>query len=123
MRRSLVIVAIVALVAVVTGTTALASGASVSSGSHERFSVLGTITALEDDTITTQVSEGSRLVQPYIGLALTVQITPTTLYYRWTPYGLVSITYSDVKVDDTANVHGTVAGDDDFTATRVTILP
>ena len=123
MRKRLVVVAIVTLVAVVTCTPALASGERASSGSHEKFSVLGTITAIEADTITIQVLEGSRLVQPYIGQALTVQITSTTLYYRWTPDGLVSISYSDVKVDDRANIHGTIADDGDFTTSRVIVLP
>jgi hypothetical protein len=124
MRKKLVVLAMVALVALVTATPGLASGNGVNGGSYRQFfSVLGTITAIDGDTITVQVLEGSRLVWPYIGQALTVQMTPTTLYYKWTPDGLLSITFSDVKVGNTTNIHGTVAEDGDFTAGRVTVSP
>jgi hypothetical protein len=123
MRKKLVILAMVVLVALVTVTPALASGNEASSGSHQQFSVLGTITAIDGDTITVQVSEGSRLVWPHIGQALTVQMTPATLYYEWTPDGLVSITFGDVGVGFRTNIHGTVDEDGNFTAGRVILSP
>jgi hypothetical protein len=50
-------------------------------------------------------------------------MTPATLYYVWTPYGLVPITFGDVELGDRTNIHGTVAEDGDFTAGRVTLSP
>lgn len=124
MRKKLVVLAMVALAALVTVTPALASGNGVNGSSHQQvFSVLGTITAIDGDTIIVQVLEGSRLVWPYIGQALTVQMTPATLYYEWTPDGLVPITFGDVEVGDRTNIHGTVAEHGDFTAGRVTLSP
>ena len=123
MRKKLVVLAMVALVALVTVTPTLASGNGVNNGSHQKFSVLGTITTIDGDTITVQVLEGSQLVWPFIGQALAVQMTPDTLYYEWTPDGLVSITFGDVKVGDRTNIHGTVAEDGDFTAVRVIVSP
>jgi hypothetical protein len=123
MRKKLVTLAMIALVALLAVTPALASESGVNGGSPQHFSVLGTITAIDGDTITLYVLEGSRLVRPYIGQALTVQMTPATLYYEWTPDGLVPITFGDVGVGDMTNVHGTVAEDGDFTAGRVTLSP
>jgi hypothetical protein len=113
----------VALVALGTVTPALASGDGVNVGSPQQFSVLGTITEIDGDTITVQVLEGSRLVWPNIGQALDVQMTPTTLYYEWTPHGLEAITFGAVEKGDTTNIHGTVAEDGDFTASRVIVSP
>ena len=50
-------------------------------------------------------------------------MSASTLYYEWTPDGLLSITFDDVKVGDTTNIHGTVAEDGDYTAGRVTVSP
>mgnify|MGYP003574755591 CR=1 FL=1 len=124
MRKKLAILAMVALVALVAVTPALASANGVNGASRQQFfAVLGTITAIDGDTVTVQVLEGSRLVWPYIGQALTVQVTPATLYYVWTPAGLASITFGDVQVGDKTNIHGTVAEDGDFTASRVIVSP
>jgi hypothetical protein len=124
MRKKLVVLAMVALVALVTVTPALASANGVNDGSNQQvFSVLGTIVAIDGDTFRVRVSEGSRLVWPYIGQELTVQMTPATLYYHWTPDGLVSIRFGDVEVDDRTNIHGTVADDGVFTAGRVIVSP
>ena len=124
MRRKAVIWAMVALVALATVTPALASANGVNDGSQPQFfSVLGTITAIGGDTITIQVSEGSRLVWPHIGQTLTTQVTPATLYYEWTPYGLVPITLGDVELGDRTNIHGRVAEDATFTAERVIVSP
>lgn len=123
MRKKLAIWAMVALVVLVTVTPALASTSGVSAGSHQQFSALGTITDVDGDTITIQVLEGSRLIWPYIGQALTVQVMPATLYYEWTPNGLVSITLADLEVGDRTNIHGTVAEDGVFTAGRVILSP
>jgi hypothetical protein len=67
MRKKLVVLAMVALIALVTVTPALASRSGVNSSSPQRFYVLGTITAIDGDTFTLQVLEGSRLVWPHIG--------------------------------------------------------
>lgn len=123
MRKKLVILAMVALVALVTATPALASGDGVKDSNPQQFSVLGIITATGDDTITIQVLEGSRLVWPYIGQALTVQMTPATLYFEETPDGRVAIELVDVEEGDATNIHGSVAEDGGFTAARVTVSP
>jgi hypothetical protein len=124
MRKKLVILAMAALVALITVTPALAFGNGVNDGSEQQlFSVRGTIVDIGADTIAIQVSEGSRLVWPFIAKELTVQMTPATLYYEWTPDGLVSVTFDDVGVGDTTNIHGTVAEDGNFTAGRVILSP
>ena len=123
MRKKLVILAMFALFALVTITPALASGDGVKDSNPQQFSVLGTITATGDDTITIQVLEGSRLVWPNIGQALTVQMTPATLYFEETPDGREAIELVDVEEGDTTNIHGTVAEDGGFTADRVIVSP
>jgi hypothetical protein len=50
-------------------------------------------------------------------------MTPATLYYVWTPDGLLPITVGHVEVGDATNIHGTVAEDGDFTAGRVIVSP
>ena len=124
MRKKLAVLAVFALLALVTVTPALASGSGVKGASPQHFSVLCTITEIDDrDTFTVQVLEGSRLIWPSIGQALIVLTTPDTLYYEWTPDGLVSVTLEDVKVGDTTNIHGMVAEDGDFAAGRVIVSP
>jgi hypothetical protein len=50
-------------------------------------------------------------------------MTPATLCYVWTPDGLAAITFEDVQVGNKTNIHGTVAEDGDFTASRVIVSP
>lgn len=123
MRKRLAILAVAALVALVTFTPVLAARNAASGGDPQQFTALGAITAVDGVTLTLQVVEGSRLVWPYTGQALGVQTTPDTLYYQWTPDGLVPIELAALEVDDAASIHGTVAGDGVFTGNRVIISP
>ena len=124
MRKKLVILAMAALVALITVTPALASGSGVNASSPQRFSVLATIEEIDDgEGFTVLVQEGSRLFWPHIGKLVTVQTTPESLYYEWTPDGLMFITFGDVEVGDTTSIHGTVVEDGVFTSDRVILSP
>lgn len=123
MSKRLVILAVAVLAVLVTLTPALAAGGEASSASPQQFTALGAVTAIDGRSITLQVVEGSRLVWPAIGQPLNVQTTPATLYYQWTPDGLVPIELGEIEVGDAASIHGTVAGDGVFTASRVIISP
>ena len=116
MRKKLAILAMVALITLVVATPALAGrggpggNGNGGGGRAQLFALVGTIKAVGGDTITVQVVDGSRLVWPYIGQELTVQVTGNTSFYEWYPDGRVPITFDKVKVDDSTSIHGTVAG-------------
>ena len=124
MRKRLVILTMVALITLVAATPALAGhggpGGNGGGGSRPLFALVGTITAIGSDTITVQVVDGNRFVEPYIGGELTVQLTGSTNYFEWDPDGRLPIDFDEVEVGDTTSIHGTVA-DDVFTADRVTV--
>jgi len=96
------------------------AGQPVMPNARQPFALVGTITALGADTITVQVQSGNRYVKPYIGQELTVQVTGSTRYMRWTADGSVPISFADLNVGDATNINGTLA-ESTFTATRVTI--
>jgi len=84
------------------------------------FALTGTITAIGTDSITVLVGNGNRLIKPYIGQELVVQVTESTRYRQWTPEGCIPITFEDLEVGDTTSMEGT-ASEDVFTAARVTV--
>ena len=133
MKRKLAVLVLVALVALLAATPALAAGPGGGKGQQHRlgnnqgqwfvpqsFSLVGTITALDGNAITVQVYNGNRIVQPYIGQALTVQVTDSTRYRQWQPGGCIPISFGDVAVGDTTSIQGTVSNST-FTAQRVTV--
>ena len=87
---------------------------------RQLFALVGTITAITDNTVTVEVVDGNRFVWPYIGQELTVQVTDSTRFFEWTPDGRVPITFAGVAVGDTTGIHGAVANDV-FTANWVTV--
>lgn len=84
------------------------------------FALTGTITAIGADSITVLVHNGNRLVKPYIGQELVVQMADNTRYRQWTPDGCIPITFEDLEVGDTTSIQGTVS-EEVFIAARVTI--
>jgi hypothetical protein len=133
MKRKLVIVVLVVSVALLATTPALAAGPRGGKGQqHKRggnqgaqpvrqsFSLVGIMTAVDSSSITVQVYSGNRLAQPYVGQALTVQLTGSTRYRQWQPGGCIPISFDGVAVGATASIQGTVS-DDIFTAQRVTV--
>jgi len=125
MRKTLVILALVALITLVAVTPALAGrggpgghgGGGGGGGRQSFFSLVGTITAVDrvNDTITVQT-----LNDRFAGQVLTVQMTESTRFLRWTADGSVPITFADVEADDSTNIKGTVA-DGAFIADMVTV--
>ncbi len=87
---------------------------------RQMFSLTGTITALGTDSITVLVRNGNRLVKPYIGQELLVQVTGATRYRQWTADGCIPITFKDLGVGDATSIQGTVS-EEVFTAARVTV--
>jgi len=87
---------------------------------QQAFSLTGAITALDTGSITVLIHNGNRLVKPYIGQELVVQVTDTTRYRQWTPDGCIPITFEDLEVGDTTSLQGTVS-EEVFTAARVTV--
>ena len=85
------------------------------------FTVLGTITALDNGSITVAVVDANKLASSYIGDALTVNVTGSTQYYQYVADGTnLTITLEDIEVGNTVNVRGRLVSDI-FTAQVVTI--
>ena len=84
------------------------------------FSLVGTVTAVGEDSITVLVQAGNRNVKDYVGLELTLLIDDHTKVMQWTDEGSVPVTLADVQVDDAVNVHGKVV-EGVYTAMRITV--
>ena len=133
MKRKLTVLIFVALVAMLAATPALAAGPGGGKGQQHQlgnyqggqpvrqwFSLVGVITEVGTSSITVQIYNGNRIVQPYIGQVLTVQVTGTTRYRQWQPGGCIPITFGDVQVGDTTSIQG-ILSNGTFTAQRVTV--
>jgi hypothetical protein len=133
MKRKLAVLVLLALVTLLAATPALAAGPRGGNGQQHQygnaqgqrlvrqwFSLTGVITALDGTEITVQVYNGNRIAQPYIGQALTVQVTDGTRYRQWQADGCIPISFGDLVVGDTTSVQGMVS-DGTFTAQRVTV--
>jgi len=134
MKKKWMLLILVVLAMTIASTPALAAG----SGSQNRqenqhryelgpqpnnryaFALTGTVTAIGTDSITVLVHNGNRLVKPYIGQELVVQVTDTTRFRQWTPEGCIPIAFEDVEVGDTTSIQGTVS-EEVFIAARVTV--
>ena len=137
MRKRLSFVILLALAALLAATPALAAGSSLGKGDPfqyrnrirnqpagpnggQLFTLTGVITDLGSDTITVLIYNGNRLVQPYVGTELVVQVTESTRYLQWSPDGCSPISFDDLEVDHTTSMQGMVS-DGAFLADRVTM--
>jgi hypothetical protein len=134
MKKKWMLLILVVLAMTIAATPALAAGPGSQNrqGNQHRyelgpqpndryaFALTGTITAIGADSITVLVHNGNRLVKPYIGQELVVQVTDNTRYRQWTPEGCIPIAFEDVEVGDTTSIQGTVS-EGVFIAARVTV--
>ncbi len=135
MKKSWTLLILVVLATLIAATPALAAGPGNQNQQENQhrygvgvpqlhngqiFALTGAITALGTDSITVLVRNGNRLIKPYIGQELVVQVTESTRYRQWTPEGCVPITFEDLEVGDTTSIEGT-GSEGIFTAARVTV--
>lgn len=90
------------------------SGAGAGSGGNPRnaFTLAGTITAVDvaAQTVTVQVSAGSKVAHPFIGQTLTLQANPTTIFLLRNPDGTATpITINDLLPEQTVSASGVFA--------------
>ena len=131
-RWMLLILVVLAMTIAATPALAAGSGSQNRQGNQHRyelgpqpnnryaFALTGTITAIGTDSITVLVHNGNRLVKPYIGQEVVVQVVDNTRYRQWTPEGCIPIAFEDLEVGDTTSIQGTVS-EEVFIAARVTI--
>ncbi|MFH1634336.1 MAG: DUF5666 domain-containing protein [Chloroflexota bacterium] len=117
MKKKFALLALVTLMALVIAKPVLADSGQRQGGrvGQQNFSLVGTITALGNDTITVQA-----LNNRFAGQVLTIQVTSSTRFMQWTPSGNVPITFDAVAVGDSTNIKGTVT-DGVYIASRVTV--
>ena len=95
MKKKLTLLVLVILIALVTATPALARRG------QQSFTIGGYITAIDRDKKTISVETvNDRLVT----VQVTVQVTPSTIFLKWTEDGRVPTTFADIKVDDSTNI-------------------
>ena len=106
MKKKLTLLVLVILITLVTATTALAR--------HEKqsFTIGGTITIIVGDKITVQTRNGS----------VTVQVTDSTIFLKWTEDGRVDAIFAEVEDTQSTNIKYTVDVDGNNIASQVTVL-
>ena len=62
-------------------------------------------------TVAVEVVRGNRVVKPFIGQTVTVQIDTATRFLQKTETGVVSIALADLQVGDAVSVRGRRAGE------------
>jgi hypothetical protein len=121
--KKIVSMSIALFLLVVTVMPALAASESAIA-KRGPFSLVGKISAIDAaaGTVTVTVLKGNKLVQPYLGQAVTLQTTVTTRYlYKASATAVATpITFADLKVGDPVSVNGTLANGI-WTATRITV--
>ena len=115
MKKKFALLILATLIVLVTATPVLAGRGGGGGGKPQTFSLVGTITAVDNDTITVQA-----LNARFAGQVLTVQLTGSTRFMQWTPDGRLPITLADVTVGDSTNVKGTMSNGE-FIASLVTV--
>ncbi len=116
MKKYLVVLTMVLTLTLVAVTPAMAGVNQRRGGGHGKqqdFALVGTVTAIGNDTITVQAVNDR-----FAGQSITVKVTGDTRFVRWTPDGGVPATFDDLNMDDSVNVKGTIA-DGTFFASRV----
>lgn len=104
-------------------SSAYAAGNPPRDGTRGRkpFTLVGTITAIENNTVTVRVVVGNRLVKRYYGQELPLQTNAATRFLMKGTDGVVyPITFEDLEVGQNVSVNGILTGDD-WVAARITV--
>lgn len=119
MKRWVILLLVVMLVA---GIAAPALAAGNKPPKRMPFNLVGRITAVDTGaaTVAVEVVRGNRVVKPFIGKTVTVQVTASTRLLRRAEPEAVPITLADLKVGDAVSIHGVLSGDA-WTASRITV--
>ncbi len=119
MKRWLMLLLIIVMVA---GIAAPVLAAGKRPPKRMPFHLEGRITAVDISaaTVTVEVMHGNRVVKPFIGQTVTVQVTSSTRLLRRAEPRAVPITLADLKAGDAVSVQGALAGDV-WTASRITV--
>lgn len=99
------------------------SGDGTGTGSKAPFALAGTITGIDPaaQTVTIRVSCGNTLVKPYIGQAVTIQISKTTaILLRHASGKATPITFADLAAGQKVSANGQFANNT-WTAARITV--
>jgi hypothetical protein len=89
-------------------------------GVRGTFAIAGTIAAIGTDTVTVNVVSGNKLVQPYIGAAISVAVSSNTSFVLKDVTATTKIAFTDLKVGQAVSVNGTVTNNV-WTALRITV--
>ncbi len=119
MKRCVILLLVVVLVA---GIAVPALAAGNRPPKRMPFNLVGLVSAVDTTaaTVTVEVVRGNRVVKPFIGKTVTVQVTAATRLLRRAEPQAVPITLADLKAGDAVSVHG-VLSNDVWTARRITV--
>lgn len=119
MKRCVILLLVVVLVA---GIAVPALAAGNRPPKRMPFNLVGLVSAVDTTaaTVTVEVVRGNRVVKPFIGKTVTVQVTAATRLLRRAEPEAVPITLADLKAGDAVSVHG-VLSNDVWTASRITV--
>lgn len=107
---------------IVAGIAAPALAAGNQPPKRMPFNLVGRITAVDTAaaTVSVEVLRGNRLVKPFIGKTVTVQVTTDTRLLRKAEPEAVPITLADLTVGDAVSGQG-VLSNGVWTARRITV--
>lgn len=118
--KRLFVLLLVVLVVAAAAAPALAAGNKPPK--RMPFNLVGRVTAVDTGaaTVSVEVLRGNRVVKPFIGQTVTVQVTAATRLLRRAEPEAVPITLADLKAGDAVSVQGWT-GDGAWTARRITV--
>lgn len=115
MKKKLALLFLVTLISLLATTPAFAARGRGGGGRQQNFSLVGNITAIDNDSITVLA-----LNDRFAGQVLEIQVTDSTSFMQWTPDGRLPITFDDIAVGDSTNIKGIMANGE-FIASQVTV--
>ena len=123
MKKSLVVLMVVALLAVSAAPVFAARVVPPQPPTRNQggqFTLVGTITAIEENLVTVSVVGGNPIVKPFVGQAVTLQTSATTRFLLTSETGTVVITLADLQVGQNVSAQGKLANNV-WMADRVTV--
>jgi hypothetical protein len=89
-------------------------------GTRGTFAITGTVSSIDENTVTVEVIRGNHLVQPYLNTTVVLTLTPRTRFLFKDETTVTVIGLDDLEVGQPVSVNG-IFTDNLWTTTRITV--